>query len=200
LSRSFAGDYKSIRPAVALHVGKALDPYFSLRANLLVGKVAADESKYSTPAWKQFRSFKFNTSITELSATLVFNPLGDNNRRLSPYVFAGAGVSFLNVKRDWSNLNRTVYDSKSEVQLGLAIDTVRSMPKAVAVLPVGLGLRFALGSQFSLNTEATYRVTSSDYVDGFKYSGNPKNRDNYYGLSIGLSYRLGGYKCPPVSR
>lgn len=204
LSRSFAGDYKSIRPNIGLYVSKTLDPYFSIRANLLIGKVAADETKYQSPAWKQFRSFKFSTSITELSSTFVFNVLGDNNNentsRLSPYVFAGAGVGFVRVKRDWSELNRTYYDLKSAVQLGLAIDTVRATPKVIGILPIGLGLHYALGPQFSLNAEATYRFTSTDYLDGFKYSGNPRNKDNYYGVTLGLSYRLGGYNCPPARK
>ena len=204
LSRSAVGDYKSLKPAVGVHVSRVLDPYFALRANLLVGKVAADETKYSEPFFKQYRAFKFNTSVTELSAALVFNPFGENNassiRRLSPYVFAGIGMSFLSVKRDWSNLDRRFYDEKSSVQVGLALDSTHSMPKVIPVLPVGVGLRFNISPQLSLNTEATYRFTTTDYLDGYKYSGNPKNRDAYYGVSLGISYRLGGYKCPKVGR
>lgn len=204
LSRSAAGDYKSLKPAVGVYVSKVLDPYFSLRANLLVGKVAADETKYTTPFWKQHRGFKFTSSVAELSSVIVFNPFGentaDNIRRLTPYVFAGLGLSLLNIKRDWSNLDKTFYDEKSSVQLGLGLDTVHSLPKLIPVLPVGAGLRFAISPQFSLNTEATYRFTATDYLDGFQYSGNPKNKDGYYGVSIGISYRLGGYKCPKVGR
>lgn len=204
LSRSAIGDYKSLKPAVAVYVSRILDSYFSLRANLLIGKVAADETKYSEPFWKQHRAFKFNTSVTELSAALVFNPFGENNaaniRRLSPYIFAGLGMSFVNVKRDWSNLDKTFYDEKSWVQAGLASDSAHSLPNVLPVLPVGAGLRFAVSPQLYLHTEATYRFTATDYLDGFKYSGNPKNRDGYYGLAIGISYRIGGYKCPKVGR
>jgi hypothetical protein len=204
LARSWKGDYKSLKPAIGLYVSRTLDPYFAVRANLYVGKVAANDADYSTPEWKQLRAFKFNTLITELSSSIVFNFFGDNNadnfRRLSPYIFAGAGVSFLSVKRDWSNLNRTAYDSKSDVQLGLAIDSANSTPKVIPVLPVGAGLRFIISSQLALNAEATYRFTTTDYLDGFKYAANPAKRDSYYGLSLGISYRLGGYKCPKAIR
>ncbi len=200
LSKSFIGDYKYLRPAVGLYVSKALDPYFSVRVNATFGKIGSDESKYSTPYWKQYRAFKFSSSVTELSSTLVFNPFGENSdARLSPYIFAGAGLTFLNVKRDWSKYNQTYY-AKSQVQIGLGTDTLHNPPKVIAILPVGAGLRYVLSSQLSLKAEATYRFTATDYLDGFKYSGNPRNNDSYYGLSVGISYRIGGYKCPAVRR
>src|SRR4051794_40036997 len=68
LSTSFKGEYRSLKPALQVYVSRMLDPYFALRANLLIGKVSADESKSSSPEWKQFRNFAFNTSMTELSS------------------------------------------------------------------------------------------------------------------------------------
>jgi hypothetical protein len=204
LTRSWKGDYKSLKPAIGVFVSRTLDPYFALRASLHLGKIATDESDYSTPAWKRLRAFKFSTPITELSSTLVFNFLGDNItdnfHRLSPYIFAGAGATFLNVKRDWSNLNRTAYDSKSDVQAGLVIDSAHSLPRVIPVIPIGGGLRFIISPQFALNAEGAYRFTTTDYFDGFSHAGNPRKRDSYYGLSLGISYRLGGYKCPKVLR
>jgi len=204
LAKSAAGDFKLLKPSLGVYVGKTLDKYFALRANFLLGKLAADDSKYSAPAWKQMRNFNFNTTVAELSSTLVFNPLGENSNdnfhRLSPYVYAGAGVSFIKVRRDWSNLNRAAFDAKSEVITGLPLDSAHSLPKVIAVLPIGAGLRFAVNDQLSLNAEATYRFTTTDYLDGFKYAANPDRRDNYYGLSLGISYRFGGYKCPKVGQ
>ncbi len=204
LASGAAGDFKLLKPALGIYVGKTLDKYFALRANFLLGKLAADDSKYSSPAWKQMRNFNFNTSVAELSSTLVFNPLGENSNdnlhRLSPYVYAGAGVSFIKVRRDWSNLNRPAFDAKSEVTTGLPVDSAHSLPRVIPVLPVGAGLRFAVNSQLSLNAEATYRFTATDYLDGFKYAANPNRRDSYYGVAIGLSYRFGGYKCPRVAQ
>jgi hypothetical protein len=204
LSKSPFGEYKYLRPSLSIYASRMLDPYFTLRAGLLLGKVGSDENRYSSPEWKQYRAFKFTTSITELSSTIVFNPLGqtstDYSRRVAPYVFAGLGMTFLNVKRDWSNLNRSFYDDKSDVQAGLAIDSVHSLPAVIPVIPLGAGLRFALNPQLSLNAEGSYRFTATDYLDGFRYSANPKKKDAYYGISVGLSYRFGGYKCPIVSR
>jgi opacity protein-like surface antigen len=201
LSRSFIGNYKILKPAVGVNVSKNLDSYFALRLQLIMGKLKDDESMYASPEFKRFRNYSFSTPITELSASVVFDLFGDKTgRRLSPYIFAGAGLTHVNIKRDWSRVNRTVYGEKSEVQLGLAIDSVKKMPKLIPILPVGVGLNYALNDQFSLRAEATYRLTATDYLDGFKYAANSKRRDSYYGVSIGVSYRFGGYKCPPIKR
>ncbi len=199
LSKSFAGDYSSLHPAIGLYASRSIDPYFAIRGNFTYGKISEDEAKFTTPVWKQFRAFNFSTTIKELTASLVFSPFGDNNdRKISPYLFAGAGVAFVNVHRDWHRYDTSVYNTKSQVQQGLAIDTLHSPPRVIAILPVGAGLRYAIGSQWSLNAEATYRLTATDYLDGFKYAGNPTKRDGYYGFSLGVSYRFGGYKCPPA--
>jgi len=199
LTGSLIGNYKPVRPALGLYVGRSLDPYFSVCANLTFGKISADEYKYDSSSWRKYRGFNFSTPVTELAASLVFHPLGENSeRKLSPYFFAGGGISFLSVKRDWSKLNKNVYDEKSRVQLGLGTDTLYQTPGIIGVLPVGGGLRYVLGPQLALQGEFTYRFTASDYIDGFKYSGNANKRDSYYGVSIGLSYRFGGYKCPSV--
>ena len=57
-----------------------------------------------------------------------------------------------------------------------------------------------LSNHFYINAEGAYRLTTSDYIDGFKYAGNPKRNDHYYGLSIGLSYRFRANRndCPKV--
>ncbi len=198
----FLGDYKTLRPAINLFVGKAIDPYFSVRGNLYFGKLLADESRYEKPEWRQSRNFKFSTPVTELSATVVFRPTAKGadwtDRKISPYVFAGAGVSFLNIKRDYSRIDSTVFDAKSDVQVGLGRDTLKALPRAIPVFPLGAGVDLVLSSNISLNAAFTYRFTGADYIDGFKYAGNPKNEDAYYGFSIGLTFRPGGYRCPSV--
>lgn len=190
------GNLKSLYPSIGLNVSKGLDPYFSVRANFLRGKLSASEADFSTPAYRRQRNFSFSSSITEFSGLLVFNPFGQSERKLSPYVFAGAGLTFLNVKRDWSRMDSTVFDSKSATAIGLGKDTLTSPPRVIAALPVGAGIRYNISPQFSLNLEGMFRFIATDYLDGFKYAANPKNNDRYYGLSLGLHYQIGGYKCP----
>lgn len=206
LSSNALGSTKNLKPAIGVFVSKDLDAYFSLRANLLYGKIGDDESQYTSPSWKQLRNFKFSTSVTELSTILTWNFLGDNGakdyRMFSPYVFGGLGISLPNVKRDWNGINRNAFDDKSTAIIGLGIDTLHSTPKLLPVIPLGAGIRVAVNDKLSIRAEATYRVTFSDYLDGFSYSAEPSKKDKYYGLSLGVSYKLFGnnYKCPTVIR
>jgi hypothetical protein len=202
LSESALGYTSALAPAIGIDASRSFDAYFSLRASLVRGKIGADESTYTSPAWRRFRNFKFNSSVTEFSTQLVWDLFGktyrEGFRRLSPYFFAGAGFTLLNIKRDWSGFSRTYFNSKSTAYIGLAMDTLHRTPGIIPVIPVGAGLRYMVNNHLYLNLEGTYRITASDYIDGFKYAGDPNKNDHYYGLSFGLSYRLGDSKmsCP----
>jgi len=204
LSTSVAGYTKSLQPAIGIWASRSLDDYFSLRANLLRGEIGADESTYSSPAWRKHRNLKFSSSVTEFSTVLVWDLLGktyrEGMRKFSPYFFVGAGFAILNVKRDWSRFDTSYFRSKSTASIGLGVDTLHKTPGTVPVLPVGIGFRYMLTNHLFLNAEATYRITASDYIDGFKYSGDATRNDHYYGFSIGASYRFGSNKedCPKV--
>src|SRR5450631_3693152 len=204
LSENSFGYTNSLKPSVELWVSKSLDPYFSIRANLLLGSLGADESTYAGPVWRTHRNLKFNTSVTEVSAVLVWDINGktyrEGMRRFSPYLFAGAGFAILDVDRNWSRFDTTYFDSQSTAGQGLGMDTLHKTPTFLPVIPIGIGLRYMVSNQIFINAEATYRITSSDYIDGFSYAANPAKNDHYYGLTLGVSYRFGwtGMGCPRI--
>jgi len=206
LTNSFLGTYKGAKPAIGVFVSKDVDPYFSWRINLMYGKIGVDESQFTNPSWKQLRNFKFTTSVAELSSVIVWNFFGDNGAnkysRFSPYVFGGVGISLLNVKRDWHNINRSAFGDKSTVIIGLGVDTLHRTPTLLPIIPVGIGFKYAINNQLSVRAEGTYRIAFSDYIDGFSQSVNASKNDTYYGLSIGVSYKLftNIYKCPTIKR
>lgn len=201
------GYTKSLKPSIGVFASKFISEYFSLRANLNIGKIGADDSKYSAPDYKKHRALNFTTPVTEVSANLVWNIFGYNfgndQRRLSPYLFAGAGLAFVNIKRNWSGFDTAYFGgAKSSVSQGLGIDTLHQTPSVLPILPVGIGLKYMLTPQLSLNAEATYRIMSNDYLDGFSHVANPNNSDYYYGFTIGISYKFGNnkYDCPKLVR
>ena len=204
LSESSLGYTKSLKPSVELWVSKSLDAYFSIRANLLQGALGADESTYSSPDWRRHRNLSFNSSVTEVSAELVWDLSGKTYRegmhRFSPYFFAGAGFAILHTDRNWSRFDTSYFNSKSTASVGLGKDTLHKTPTLLPVIPVGAGLRYMVTNQIFINAEATYRITSTDYIDGFSFSGNPVKNDHYYGLTLGISYRFGwnGINCPKI--
>ncbi len=206
LVESYLGSFKGAKPMLQLWVSKPFSPYFSWRANITKGNISADESQFANPAWKQVRNFAFSSSVAEFSGMVQYNVYGDNGgdtyHLFTPYVMAGAGISFLNIKRDWSRLNTAAVDPKSSTIIGLGIDTLHSLPKVLPVIPVGLGVRWAVARNININAEATSRLSFSDYIDGFSYSANPKAKDGYYSLSLGVSFVLGGdgVRCPRIRR
>jgi opacity protein-like surface antigen len=206
LSESAFGYTRVLKPALGLYVARALDDQFSLRLNLNIGGLTGNDASYSTPAYRKQRAFSFNTSVTELSAMMVWHPLGNNisgnDSRFSPYVFAGIGASMLGVSRNWSHLNAAYFQGDSSFLKGLARDTTTSMPKVIPVIPAGVGVRYRVTDKLGITAEWTYRLTFTDYLDGFKYAANPGKNDYYYGFMIGISYRFGHDKmdCPKVPK
>jgi Domain of unknown function (DUF6089) len=182
------GSYKTMKPQLALHIYRIISPAFSVRLNLNRGKLYGNDAKYSSPDWRQQRNFNFTTRVTELSLQGVWSFLQARAPRFSPYLFAGAGFSFVKIKRDWSNINTTVFGEGSDVQNGLATDAARSLPRILPVVPVGAGVRYALNDRFSLIGETSYRLSFTDYLDGFSKSANPDKNDHYLSHSIGIIY------------
>lgn len=203
LAPSDAGSNKTLRPQFGIFASRLLSRSFAFRLNFDAGSLKGDDSKYESPAWRQDRNFKFSSPVFELSAQVVWDILGRNYSRpintLSPYLFAGIGYSYINVKRDWSNMNTAVFTPETTVPAGLAIDAAASNRQGALVFPVGIGLRYALTQKISLVGESAYRFTTTDYLDGFSYSANPSKKDHYYSHSLGVIYSFGkknSWDCP----
>jgi len=196
------GSFETQKLAIGIHASRLFSPSFSVRGNLLDGTLKGDDAKYDKPEYRKQRNFNFTSPVIELSGQLVWNVLGRNyiERGFSPYVFAGAGFSFLRIKPDWSNINTTYFDPESsEVWAGLAADSAHTLPRVLPVVPVGAGVKYFFNRQFAVTAEAAYRLAYTDYLDGFSQSVNPKLNDHYLNYSVGVIYRPGGRNrmgCP----
>ena len=124
------GSYKTMKPQLALHVYRILSPAFSVRLNLNRGKLYGNDAVYSNPAWRKQRNFNFTTPVTELSVQGVWNILQARSPRFSPYVFAGAGLSFLKIKRDWSNLDQALFGDRKSTRLNSSHERLSRMPSS----------------------------------------------------------------------
>lgn len=198
LTPSRFGSYKTASFALGISAGKILSPYFAIRANAVLGKLNGNDAVYDNPLWRKSRSFMFQSSVTELNAQLLWNPFGNNSnetgQRFTPYLFAGSGVSFVNISRDYSRMDTAVFGFNTKVQNGLRADTARSLPRTLFVLPVGAGISYFLGERWTLNYELGFRYTFTDYLDGFSQAANPGSKDFYHTQTLGLVYRFGGSK------
>jgi opacity protein-like surface antigen len=191
LTPSALGSYRTLRPVLNLWGSKRFTQNFSVRANLALGSIHGDDARYSSPEWRKERNLNFTTSITELSALGVWD-IDGGRRRFSPYVFAGAGFALVRVHRDASGFNAAYFADDKPATEGLATDLARTTPRLVPVIPIGAGIRYTVNDQWSVHAETSYRLSHTDYLDGFSQAGNPSRYDHYQTWTIGLSYRFGG--------
>lgn len=198
------GSYQTIRWGINLQGSIIINNYFLLRTNLAMGGLNGDEAKYKNPEFRKQRAFYFTTPVFELSQLLVWNPWSTNfaGKGLSAYLLGGVGLSFLKIKRDWSNFNAAYYGNNADMSDRIAIDSSHSLPNILPVFPIGIGFRYAISSSILLNAESSFRLISTDYLDGFSKAANADRADRYQTIILGVIYRFGNKDmlgCPVVN-
>lgn len=199
LSPSPIGSYRTPGIQMNLFATRLFGPAIGLRTNLAIGKLKGDDAAYENPEWRSQRALRFSGTLAELSELLLWYPRG-NDKRLAPYVYGGVGVSFLKISRDWSRFNGEYFSGEPDLHSGLAEDIAHDPPSVIPVLPVGIGLQYGINNKFAVVAETAYRLTTSDYIDGFSKAANPGLKDHYLNHSIGIVYKPGSRSaldCPP---
>ncbi|MBL7744436.1 MAG: hypothetical protein JNN00_13255 [Chitinophagaceae bacterium] len=203
LTPSALGSYKTMKPAINLFAARLINSSFAWRANLAFGGLKGDDAKYANPEYRQQRNFNFTSRVFEIAGMAEWNILGRNyiSRGFAPYVFGGVGYNFVNISRDYSNLNAEYFGTESDLLTGLTTDAQRSLPKGLLLLPVGVGTRYYLSDRIGISAETSYRIMSNDYLDGFSQAANPNKGDHYYSHTLGIVYRIGKKNtlgCPAI--
>lgn len=203
LTPSQFGSYRTLRPAVNLFINRILNPSFSLRTSLFYGGLNGNDAAYKYPEWRQQRGFNFITHPLELTEMIVWNAW-NNNRKITPYAFGGIGFSLLNIRRSWSNFNTEYFSAHGEdLYSRLQEDIAHKTPKILPVVPVGIGVQVVVSKKLSLIGETSYRLTRTDYLDGFSKAANPAFYDHYQSHTIGVLYKFGkssNLDCPTTVR
>jgi hypothetical protein len=200
------GAFNTMKPGFGIFASRTLNSALAFRLQLLRGKLKGDDSKYENPEWRQQRNFKFKSPVTEFSGLFIWNLLGLKPNEagiinFTPYVFGGVGYSFLNIKRDWSQFNSSHFASEPAVLDGLIADADHKLPTGIFEFPVGIGVRYGINSKLSFTIEGTYRLTNTDYLDGFSQAANPDMNDHFHTMMVGLMYSFGKHNkfdCPKI--
>src|SRR5205085_339637 len=103
------GSSRTIQPGISIFAKKPLSRFLGVRLHMSFARLKGDDSRYSKPEYRQQRNFYFTTPVREFSGQLVWNIRGRNydDYGIMPYVFSGAGVSFIRVKKDYSRMDPT---------------------------------------------------------------------------------------------
>ncbi len=198
------GSFRTMQPGISLFVKKPINNFLAARFHMSFARLVGNDSKYDKPEYRQQRNFYFTTPVKEFSGQLVWNILGRNydDYGIQPYIFSGAGVSFVRVIKDFSRMDPTVFGESSDVPARLVVDVAHGTSPVLLSVPVGVGAEYPLSQRFSVNIETSYRFVFTDYLDGFSQSANPKLNDHYHSTSAGVIYKFGkrdkGIGCPVV--
>jgi opacity protein-like surface antigen len=161
-------------------------PVLSVKMSLNYGKVAGNDNK-PVDALGVSRRYSFEHQIFEFNSVFEFHFLdyrGDQtDLKWSPYAFMGVGFVKVN---------------------GVA-PTLEDFNTIQFVLPMGAGVKYLIGKQFTLAAEFGVRKTFFDYLDGVSEGdiyikdyqfGNPNDNDWYFFTGFSLTYVLYKIPCP----
>jgi len=188
--------FREINYAASAYLRRNLSNHFAMRANLLAGKLAGDDSNFAEPEWRVRRGISFESPLIEFAMLGEIYPLGMYPRKsmkirraIAPYAIVGFGAAYSNPKVNWNNA-----DTNGEVNPIFAQqDKDAKLNKVNVVLPIGMGFRFVLKDHSTFSIEGALRPTFSDYLDGISLAGNPNENDWYFTAQIGFNYPFGKY-------
>ena len=194
------------RPGYSLgvHVRKALDHTFSLRAQGFAGILnmqtpkdasgALQNYQYAGPEIRNVNGLGDPRTFTKATTTLLSGTgqlvisLNANRydgavRRFNPYLFLGAGLGYVSTKMQ--GVKGGLGDNE-DIQL-----SGRLIGKIVTLADVGGGLSYRLNERFNVGVEQKVQMAfgkRADLIDGYQYNF----RDLMSNTSVVLNFNIGG--------
>ncbi|MEL6658906.1 MAG: DUF6089 family protein [Bacteroidota bacterium] len=150
---------------------------FALKGGILIGQITGDDLDYND----RRRAFSMENQLFEIAVQAEWHPLGRKAfeesgnfvRNFSPYLGLGAGLVFSSEEVTASG----TLDFKPEQEAG-----------TVFIIPIDVGVRFAVTPNITATLFGGVRLSSSDLLDGISENGNPDTNDQYLTGGIGVSY------------
>jgi len=174
----------STRPSIYLGARYKLYEPIAIKLNLITGFISgSDEGGIN-----EDRNFEFSATIFEPSVQVEYSFLKEKEAQsylmmkgsgvksfrssISAYVFVGIGGGFF-----WPKAKEDLVDYEIDYN------------KATLVVPMGLGAKYGLNSNWSVGFELGGRLTTTDYLDGYT-SPYSESNDVYYFAVINFVYKM----------
>ena len=191
---------RELKPALSLFLRHSVSDHFSLKANLMMGKISGHDSNYPSRA---SRNLSMSSPLVESSLVVEWDMFDMNpdyyrysynyENAYTPYFFGGIGVAYTNPSVDFSE-TQTPY---AYIREGISRDAVANYSKYNVVFPLGAGIKYDLNPCAGLALEVAFRITMTDYLDGVSQAGNSRKTDAYQLVTLKYMHRLGRYRCFP---
>ena len=183
---SYLGDFNgsplsNMQPMASIVLRRIWNPYMGLKFSAAYGKLKGSSADVKT-YYDRFHDtpYTFSNTLLDVSATYEYNfwPYGTGRdyrgaQRLTPFIFGGIGATYA---------------------------TGGGNNAFTANVPIGLGVKYKVGSRLNLGVEWACHFSLSDGLDGcsdpygIESSGLFKNTDCYSTLQLTLTYSLSA-KC-----
>lgn len=131
-----------------------------LRANVTVGKVAADDKRGGYMS----RNLNFTSPITDVHLGLEYDLINPYENSLTPFVFGGISVFHFNPSAIDTAGNRVYLQPLGTEGQGFFMGRKKYNLTSFA-LPFGAGVKLALTKNVRVRFEVGLRKTSTDYLD-----------------------------------
>lgn len=159
-----------------------LNPQMAIKGSILFGQISGD---YDNKDNYIGETKQFESNLLEFSANFEWHPWGtartndkgDFLKQISPYGFIGLGIAFADANLNVSGNEKSNFPEANDSSTFFA-------------LPIGLGLRYDLSSQFILSGDLGFRPVFSDHLDGVSENGKRDTNDWYIFGGLTLSYAL----------
>ena len=177
--------------AYGLLLRRHIDEEWALRLNLTYAEFSGNDRHMGGEAFRA-RNFRFQSRAGQANLLLEWEPLG--RRRfpdtayfqglISPYLFTGAGLFYLEASADFSQ-------TRSDNSLPLIRqDQQEPFPQTRFAVPFGVGLKLDLGPGVVLGLEVSATTAFTDYLDGISQAGNAEANDWSAFVGATLSFRF----------
>lgn len=156
----------------------------AFKFNLIYGKGVGDD-KDSKNA--EHRGYSFTTSIIEPSFQLEYSFLSEERTVASSKLYSRRGMvnNFTIFSAyGFAGLGGVIFNPKLDLhgKTAASVETVDGYGKFSVVMPIGLGVKYAIDKNWSLGFEFGRRFAFSDYLDGISTKFSKANDTYYFGV------------------
>ncbi|MBI1182957.1 hypothetical protein GC194_01705 [bacterium] len=191
---------KTLHPAVGGIIRYNINYKWSIRAGGYYGTVSGNDA-YATDEKRRARNLNFTSPITELSVIPEFHFSGYKIRhgryRFSPFAYAGIGIFKFNPQTVLDGTTWNLQQMRTEGQ-GSTFNQQDEQKNAgypqqpyaltQVCIPMGLGIKYAIGRNINFTFEVSARKLFTDYLDDVSHWYVPEKV--FYQTSGDYGYRL----------
>lgn len=154
-----------IHPYLGLFFRHNWNRHWSWKLELNYGKISGSDT-HAKSGFELDRNLSFQTTILELSPQIEFNffpyETGNPEYPFSPYLFTGISVFRFNPKAE---LNGELFELQPLGTEGQGSNGTKKYKRIQIAIPIGGGLKFAVGGSVGIGLELGVRRTYTDYLD-----------------------------------